>query len=351
MNKKVSLKDVASHLGVSTALVSYVLNGKEKEARVSAKMAEKIRKAIEQMKYQPNMIAKSLKSGKTNTIGLIVADISNPFFSNIARIIEEEAKKEGYVVIFGSSDESASKQEDLMNVFLNRQVDAFILTPAAGTETQIRAVKKRGIPVILVDRYFPGVDVDSVHVNNQKATYHAVNHLIKNGRRRIAMVAYENPMAHMRDRIQGYYDALKENNITFKKQWLIEAAYADIHTGINKGLSRVLDPLSIDAVIFASNSLAIAGLKKILEYHVEIPEQLAMISFDETDAFDFFHSPVTYISQSVGEIGKEAVRLAAERIRHNPRKRVRKMVDSKLVIRESCGAKLKRGVTAPVRSL
>src|SRR5688572_11610688 len=107
-------------------------------------MADKIRKAIQQMNYQPNMIAKRLKSGKTNTIGLIIADISNPFFSNIARIIEEEAKKEGYVVIFGSSDESAAKQEDLINVFLNRQVDAFILTPAAGTESQIKHVKKRG---------------------------------------------------------------------------------------------------------------------------------------------------------------------------------------------------------------
>src|ERR1044071_9158044 len=101
-------------------------------------MADKIRRAAAKLKYQPNMIAKSLKSGKTNTIGLIVADISNPFFSNIARIIEDEAKKQGYVVIFGSNDESDKKQDDLINVFMNRQVDAFILCPAAGSESQLR---------------------------------------------------------------------------------------------------------------------------------------------------------------------------------------------------------------------
>src|SRR5579859_6859143 len=107
MEKKVSIKDIARHVGVSTALISYVLNNKNE--RVSPEMAEKIRKAAAELNYRPNLIAKSLKSGRTNTLGLIVADISNPFFSNIARIIEDEAKKFGYTVIFGSSDESVEK--------------------------------------------------------------------------------------------------------------------------------------------------------------------------------------------------------------------------------------------------
>ena len=140
MEKKIALKDVAQHIGVSAALVSYVLNGKEKEARVGADMAKKIRKAAAELNYQPNLIAKSLKMGKTKTIGLIVADISNPFFSSIARIVEDEAKKHGYVVIFGSSDESADKQLDLIDVFSTRLVDAFIIAPAAGTEDQIRNI-------------------------------------------------------------------------------------------------------------------------------------------------------------------------------------------------------------------
>ena len=167
MEKKIALKDVAQHIGVSAALVSYVLNGKEKEARVGADMANKIRKAAIELNYQPNLIAKSLKMGKTKTIGLIVADISNPFFSSIARIIEDEAKKHGYVVIFGSSDESADKQLDLIDVFSTRLVDAFIIAPTAGTEKQIKSIINRGVPVVLMDRFFPELNVDCVHIKKR----------------------------------------------------------------------------------------------------------------------------------------------------------------------------------------
>jgi len=132
MERKVSIKDIARHLGVSTALVSYVLNNKAD--RVGAEMAEKIRQAAIQLNYRPNLIARSLQSGKTNTLGLIVADISNPFFSHIARIIEDEAKRSGYTVIFGSNDESVEKSQALLDAFLNRQVDALIIAPAEFTE-------------------------------------------------------------------------------------------------------------------------------------------------------------------------------------------------------------------------
>src|SRR5689334_837220 len=140
-------------------------------------MAKRIKKAAAELNYQPNLIAKGLKMGQTKTIGLIVADISNPFFSTIARIIEDEAKKHGYVVIFGSSDESADKQSDLIDVFSTRLVDAFIIAAAAGTEGQIKNIITRGVPVVLIDRFFPGLKVDTVHINNFKAAYKAVTQL------------------------------------------------------------------------------------------------------------------------------------------------------------------------------
>ncbi len=308
-------------------------------------MVEKIRKAAADLKYHPNMIAKSLKSGKTNTIGLIVADISNPFFSNIARIIEDEAQKAGYVVILGDSDENAKKQQDLITVFLNRQVDAFILTPAAGTEDQINLLKSRGIPVVLIDRYFGNVDVDSVHVNNFQASYKAVQHLINNGRKKIAMVSYTNPMEHMKDRVDGYLEALRKNKITSKKEYRVEVSYSNVSEDMEKGLDHLLKPLQLDAILFASNSLAVAGLKRVVSHNIRVPEQIAVISFDETEVFDFFYSPMTFISQSVREIGREAVQLAGERIMHSRKKTVRKVFDEMLVIRESCGVNLRKKAT------
>ncbi|MFT4153534.1 LacI family DNA-binding transcriptional regulator [Parafilimonas sp.] len=339
MEKKVALKDVAQHIGVSVALVSYVLNGKEKEARVGADMAKRIRKAAVELNYQPNLIAKSLKMGKTKTIGLIVADISNPFFSTIARIVEDEAKKHGYVVIFGSSDESAEKQLDLIDVFSTRLVDAFIIAPAAGTEEQIETIVKRGIPVVLMDRFFPGLKVDCVHINNFNAAGKAVKQLIKNGRRKIGMVAYDAIQSHMQDRKQGYKAALKENKIRFKKEWLVEASYQHIEKDVAAKLKALLKPLQVDALFFATNSLAVAGLKEINKLGIKVPDELAIISFDESDAFDFFYSPVTYVSQSLADIGKEAVKLILSRLHNKSRKNADIIVEASLIVRESCGSR------------
>ncbi len=336
MEKKIALKDVAQQVGVSAALVSYVLNGKEKEARVGADMAKKIKKAAAELNYQPNLIAKSLKMGITKTIGLIVADISNPFFSSIARIIEDEAKKYGYVVIFGSSDENADKQLDLIDVFSTRLVDAFIIAAAADTENQIKNIIKR-VPVVLIDRFFPGIKVDCVHINNFNAANKAVKQLLKNKRKKIAMLAYDTSQSHMQDRIQGYKAALKEKNIRFKKDWLVEASYQNIEKNVADKLKTLLQPLQIDALFFATNSLAVAGLKEINKLGIKVPDELAIISFDESDAFDFFYSPVAYVSQSLTDIGKEAVKLVINRLHHKPKQFANITVEAKLIIRESCG--------------
>ncbi len=338
MEKKVALKDVAQHIGVSAALVSYVLNGKEKEARVGAEMAKRIKKAAAELNYQPNLIAKSLKMGKTKTIGLIVADISNPFFSTIARIIEDEAKKHGYVVIFGSSDESADKQLDLIDVFSTRLVDAFIIAPAAGTEEQIQNIINRGVPVVLMDRFFPNLKVDCVHINNLNASGKAVKQLIKNGRKKIGMLAYDTTQSHMQDRKQGYKAALKEKNIRFKKEWLIEASYQHLEKDVADKIKPLLKPLQIDALFFATNSLAVAGLKEINKLGIKVPDDLAIISFDESDAFDFFYSPVTYVSQSLADIGKEAIKLVINRLHSKSKKNTNVIVEAKLIVRESCGS-------------
>ncbi|WP_235921075.1 LacI family DNA-binding transcriptional regulator [Foetidibacter luteolus] len=339
MEKKVSLKDVAKHIGVSAALVSYVMNGKEKEARVGLDMAKKIKAAAAELNYQPNLIAKSLKMGTTRTIGLIVADISNPFFSSIARIVEDEAKKQGYVVIFGSSDENAEKQSDLIDVFSTRLVDAFIIAPAANTAPQIQNLISRAVPVVLIDRFFSWLNVDCVHIDNYNASGKAVERLIRNGRKKIGMLAYDTAQSHMEERKLGYKAALKEGNIRFKKEWLVEASYQHINEEVTEKLQHLLNPLTIDALFFATNSLAVAGLKAINKMGIKVPEQLAVISFDESDAFDFFYSPVTYVSQSLTDIGKEAVKLVLNRLNNKIKKNSSVIVEAKLVVRESCGSR------------
>lgn len=334
MKKKTSMKDIAREVGVSIALVSYVLNNKE--GRVGPEMAEKIRTAASRLNYRPNLIARSLKSGRTHTLGLIVADISNPFFSQLARIIEDEAIKYGYTVFFGSSDENVEKSKHLIDAFLNRQVDALIIAPAEHTELQMKALQKKQMPFVLIDRYFPDLTAGYVCIDNYQAAYEAVDHLVKSGNSRIAMLSYATGMAHINERERGYRAALKDNGISFRKQWLQQVPYKELGTGLEASLQKLLHSQpQVDALFFATNSLALPALKFITRLGLRVPDDLAIVSFDESDAFDLFYAPVSHVRQSLEQMGREAVKLVLENIDRTTRRQVQKVVEAKLVIRES----------------
>ncbi|MBK5261935.1 MAG: LacI family DNA-binding transcriptional regulator [Peptostreptococcaceae bacterium] len=213
MSKRISLKDIAKKVGVSTALVSYVISGREKEKRVGKELVAKIREVARELNYKPNQIAQSLRTGTTKTIGLIVADIANPFFGSMARIIEDEASRYGYTVIIGSSDEDSSKSETLIDTLIKRQVDGFIIVPAEETVTQIKLLQESGVPLVLIDRYFEEVNCNYVGLDNFGATYDAISHLIENGYKRIGIIFYKSRLIHMQERVRGYVEAMKENQL------------------------------------------------------------------------------------------------------------------------------------------
>jgi LacI family transcriptional regulator len=334
MEKKVLLKDIAQKVGSSIALVSYVLNGKD--GRVGAAMAAEIRRTAEELGYRPNLVAKSLQSGRTHTLGLIVADISNSFFSRVARIIEDEAKQFGYTVIFGSTDEDAEKSRLLTDAFLNRQVDGLIIAPAASTEEQLQVLKKRKFPFVLIDRYFPSLPVNSIRTNNYESAYEAAEHLAGTGHQRIALITYQHAgMAHFSEREKGYLQAVKDCHLP---EYLAKIPYRGMEDAMVACMNELLVTGSnTDALLFATHSLAIEGLKQINRLGIKVPDQLAVVSFDENDAFDLYGSPVSYIRQPLALIGKEAVRLLVETIREPGMKQTQIVLENELVIRKSSG--------------
>jgi LacI family transcriptional regulator len=339
MKKKVSLKDIAQAAGVSTALVSYVLNNKEKEARVGKEIAAVIRDIAKKLDYQPNLIAKSLKSGRSHTIGLIVADISNQFFANIARTIEDEAKKNNYTVIFGSSDENPEKSWDLISVLINRQVDGFIIAPTENSERQIEYLNTQNIPFVLIDRYFPGISSSYVATDNYQASYQAVLHLIETGHDKIGMIAYRNNLVHIKERKRGYTQALADNNLLSKVSLIKEVSFNNITEDIEKNIKELLSAKRpVNALFFATNTLALHGLKLINKLNYKIPDDLAVVCFDEGDAFDFFYSPLTFVDQPIIEVGKEAVRILIDQVTNKNNSPRQIFISSKLVIRKSSGA-------------
>lgn len=334
--KKTSLKDIAQQAGVSTALVSYVLNGKEKESRVGQEIAAKIKQIAKELHYQPNHLAKSLRSGKTHTIGLIIADISNPFFASVARVVEDEAKRNGYTVIIGSSDENAEKSRDLLNVLINRQVDGFIIVSSEDSAEQVRDLNEKNIPFVLLDRYFPDIPTDFVSTDHYKAAYDAGNHLITNGYKRIGMIAYKSGLFHMQERIRGYQDALKDNKLPAQKAWLKKVRFSHIEPEVRAAIDELTTTEQpVDAVIFATYGLAINGLKYINELRLRVPDDLAIVSFGQAEVFDLYYCPITYLKQPIGLLGQTAVGLLVENLKNGQKGPARILMNAELIIRAS----------------
>jgi len=338
--KKISLKDIAQKAGVSTALVSYVLNGKEKESRVGEEIAKKIKLIASEFNYQPNHLAKSLRSGKTHTIGLIIADISNPFFANIARVVEDEAKRSGYTVIIGSCDENAAKSWDLLNVLINRQVDGFIIVSCEHSESQVHYLKEKNIPFVLLDRHFPDIQTDFVATNNYKASYDAGAHLINCGYDKIGLIAYKSNMYHMAERIRGYQHALRDQGISFNKNWLKEVRFETMEKEVKISIDEIMSPgEKVEALIFATYGLAINGLKYINELRLKVPSDLAIVSFGQAEVFDLYYCPITYLRQPLELLGKTAVQYLIGKLKNPDEGMKQILMEAKLIARESSRVK------------
>ncbi len=334
------MKDIATRAGVSTALVSYVLNGKAEENRVGDEMAAKVRKIAKELNYLPNHLAKSLRSGKTFTIGLVIADISNPFFANIARVVEDEARRNGYTVIIGSCDENAGKSWDLVNVLINRQVDGFIIVSCEGSEKQVLYLKEKNIPFVLLDRHFPDIQTDFVATNNYKASYDAATHLIRGGYERIGMVAYKSEMFHMAERIRGYRHALRDNGVDFDPSWLKEVQFETMEREVKAALDEITTSgQKPDALIFATYGLAINGLRYINALKLKVPSDLAIVSFGQAEGFDLYCCPISFMKQPIELLGETAVEYLLGKI-NNPDEGMKQiLMEAKLVARDSSMAR------------
>ena len=319
MGKKVSLKDIANEVGVSTALVSYVLNNL-KEGRISNEIAQKIREVAQRLNYRPNQIAKSLKTSKTFTLGLIVADISNPFSSTLARIVEDEANKFNYTVIFGSSDENQQKSAKVIDTLLNRQVDGLIISPPADSEAQMKELQNQDVPFVLLDRYFPSLKTNYVALNNHAAALMATEHLIESGCVRIGLINYRTSLYHLQERTRGYLTAMKKNEMPFRKSWLRKVDIVNDRNEIEKAVRELLNlDEPVDGIVFCSNIIAAHSLRYINTLTLRVPDDLAIVSFDETEALDLFYAPLTYIKQPLHEMGAMATKILLESIASNNR--------------------------------
>lgn len=305
--KRTSIKNIAEKLGVSNATVSLVLSGKHKEGRVSNELAQKIKQTAREMNYQPNSIARSLRVGSSQTIGLIVADISNLFFSSLAFHIQEEAEKYGYCVLITNTNESVDKMDTIIDVFRNRQVDGFIIVPAENSEKHIQKLVDDNVSLVLVDRSFPFIETNSVVIDNYKASFDATKLLIEEKCKKIALITYKNNLPHILERKSGYIDALTYSGMS-DRICIKEIRYSNINEDIDQAIEELYEAEgNVDGIYFSTNTISMLGIKSLMKRGIDISKDVKVVCFDKNEAFELMSIPIPYVLQPIAEIGKKAV--------------------------------------------
>lgn len=337
MKKKVLISDIAKDLGVSVTTVSFILNGKAKEKRISDALTKRVLEHVKKVGYKPNELAKSLRTGKTKIIGLMVEDIANPFFSNIARHIESKAYEKGYRIIYCSTENKPDKTRELIQMFRDRHVDGYIITPVEGVEDEIESLVASQSPLVLFDRYLPGVSTNYVVSDNVRGGYDATAHLAEQGFERIAMVTLYSSQTQMRDRMEGYMRAIDRYKLQpYVKKMNAEAS----EEAIIVDYQAFIQDQQPDAIFFATNYLAIHGLEACQALGVPIP---AMVSFDDHTLFKLFNPKITAVSQPIEALAAELIHILLNQLDGKGKEIKQVSLPSELVIRESSKRKVTVG--------
>jgi LacI family transcriptional regulator len=330
----VTIHDVARRARVSIATVSHVIN----ETRpVSDELQARVNQAMEELGYQPNRLARGLRRGETYTIGLIVSDIADPFFAEMARCIEDAGFERGYSVILCNSDRRHDKERFYAKLLIEKQVDGVIFGTLGTSTESIRMLQKRNIPLIVVDREVSDVEVDMVLVDNAQGGWLATQHLIDLGHRRIGCITGDVAITTFAQRVEGYRQALSNADLAIDETLIVYGSV--VQDGGHQATHQLLSMDDPPTAIFASiDMLAIGVIQEAATMGRRVPDDLSVIGFDDIALAALFTPPLTTISQPKQDMGSLATEMLLERI-VDPNLTARtQLLDTALVV---------RGTTAP----
>jgi LacI family transcriptional regulator len=331
----ITLNRVADRAGVSISTVSRVLSGKARSYRITKKTEDTVRKAAEELNYVPNFIAMSLRLKRTNSIGLIIPDISNQFFASIARSIEIESRKMKYSIILCDTQENTELEIESIAVLLRRKVDGLLICPVGIEYNHIKKISEKKIPVVIIDRYMAGLDFPSFVSDNYRGAFEAIEYLVGNGHRKIAFIQGLVGTTVNNDRVKGYVDSLNKNGIPLNNNHIVGDSF-----GIENGYISTKLLLSLSdrptAIFSVSNLASLGVLRALQEENLKVPDDISIISFDDQIYSDFLATPLTTIKQPQTEMGRVACKFLINQIEFDskyPNKTI--VFPNKLIIRKS----------------
>lgn len=326
-----TIKDVARDAGVSIATVSRVFSGRDP---VSPEVRERVLRVVERLGYRPNAVARSLRVEATRTLGLVVSNVMNPFFTAVARAVEDAARERGYSLILGNADEDPRKEELYLDVLREKRVDGLIVSPARAESPHLVELAEAGIPVVFVDRSIEGVDAPVVRADGRRAVDRLVEHLVGLGHERLAIISGPPEVVSGGERLDAFLRSAEEKGAPVAEE---HVRFGDFRRPSGaRAMEELLKLAEPPTVVFAANNLmALGALQAIKAKGLKMPDGISLASFDDVTWFELLEPPVTAIAQPTRELGAAAVRMLLERVEEG-RRPESMILEAELVIRGSC---------------
>lgn len=330
----VTMHDVARRAGVSVTSVSHVINNTRP---VSDELRQRVLAAMEELGYQPNQLARSLRRGQSHTLGIIIPDNVNPFFAEVARGIEDFSFQNGYSLILCNSDSDLQKELHYAGVLVEKQVDGIVFVAAGHSMEQVVGLQRRQVPVVVVDRELQGVAADTVLADNQRGGWLATRHLLDLGHRRIGCITGPSDLTPSADRVAGYRQALAEAGLPVAEELVVRG---DFHyEGGYRAAQQLLSLPDPPTALFACNDLmAVGAIRGAADLGRSVPADLSVVGFDDISLASYTNPPLTTVAQPMYEIGALAARLLTERIGGLQIAPRRYVLNVRLVVRRSTAA-------------
>ena len=334
--KEIIMKDIAREVGVSVTTVSHAINNTRP---VSETTKTKIFEAMDRLDYKPNNLARSLRKKSTKTIGIIISDIGNPYFTQLVRACEDTAHEHDYNIILCNSDDDPVKEELYLNILRSEQIDGIILSPC-GSTSHIAHFLQGGLSAVFVDRHLEGLNVDYVGVDNIMVSQLAVDHLFELGYRRIAIVTAMEDLSSTQERIKGYRMALERHGLPFDKDLVLSVKGDCEETNVMKAFEVYLETATDVDCFFAINNVITLGIiGAINRKKLRCPQDIALMGVCDFSWSWKFQPYLTMIDLPIYEIGKKATNVLISRIKNGSKQRVKYIeLPPKLIVRDSCGA-------------
>ena len=323
-----TIRDVAKLAGVAPITVSRVVND---SGYVSQATRAKVEAAVDELGYVPNMLGPSLRFKQTMTL----TDIANPFWTTVTRGVEDVAQANGYSTILCNTDESEEKQAQYLQMLLRRRIDGILLVPASSSAAPIELIQKQGIPVVVVDRTVPNVDVDIVRADSENGAYQLTQHLITLGHRQITMLAGPQTVSTAIDRVDGFCRALNEHGLESCDTQILWGNFSQ-ESGYEMALAALAASPGPTAVFAANNFVALGALRALKEQNLNVPEDISLVAFDDVPPAFTINPFLTVAKQPAREMGKQAARLLLDRIKGAAERPCQQIVlSTEIIIRTS----------------